>query len=449
MDHEVIQNWGNIQQILKTEFDIKEQMYRAFLANLKPSYIQDKLIVIEVDDSGYKSLLESRYYSLIKFAINMALDKDYEISFQIKSQHPKEIVPKQSVISSYYDNNEDRYHLNKRYTFENFVVGNNNQMANAAALAVAESPSNSYNPLFIYGGVGLGKTHLMHAIAHYILENHHLKVLYVSSETFTNELIQSIHSKKNEEFRKKYRNIDVLLVDDIQFISGKESTQEEFFHTFNTLHEAKKQIIISSDRPPKDIETLEERLRSRFSGGLIVDVQSPDFETRMAILKNKADFDDIDIDHEVLEYIANNVKSNIRELEGAVNKIIAFNNYNNNRSEKITMQIAEEALKDSIINASAQLINPNTILNIVSEHFSISNSEILSKKRSKEIVEPRQIVMYLCRKYTDVSYTELGKFFHRDHSTVISGFEKINEELKSNRNLQKNMDILIRKLNNR
>ncbi|AVM68646.1 chromosomal replication initiator protein DnaA [Lachnospiraceae bacterium oral taxon 500] len=449
MDNPVIHNWESIQQVLKNDFNIKEQIYNAFLADIYPAEVSGDQILIELENTGHISFLENNYSKIIQVAISMVTDKNYEIRFSLKSKK-SENTAKESVISSDYDNNEDVYHLNKRYTFENFVVGSNNKFANAAALAVAEFPSSSYNPLFIYGGVGLGKTHLMHAIAHYIFENHkHLNVLYVSSETFTNEMIQSIHSNKNEEFRRKYRNIDVLLVDDIQFISGKEGTQEEFFHTFNTLHEAKKQIIISSDRPPKDIETLEERLRSRFSGGLIVDVQPPDFETRMAILKNKTDFDLINIDDDVLEYIANNVKSNIRELEGAVNKIVAFNNYNHNRADRITMDIAEEALKDSIISVGTSLINPSVILNIVAEHFSISNAEILSKKRSKEIVEPRQIVMYLCRKLTDASYPDLGKFFNRDHSTVISGYEKICAELKSNRSLQKNMDILIKKINNR
>ncbi|MDO4765513.1 MAG: chromosomal replication initiator protein DnaA [Eubacteriales bacterium] len=449
MDNIVVQNWEKIQSVLKNEFNIKEKIYSAFIADLKPFAVVGDEIHFELEDTGHISFLESTYNKIIKVAVSMVTNQNYEIRFFLKGNAPKNII-KESVISSDYDNNEDIYHLNKRYTFDNFVVGSNNKFANAAALSVAEFPSSSYNPLFIHGGVGLGKTHLMHAIAHYILDNHkHLNVLYVSSETFTNEMIQSIRSDKNEEFRKKYRNIDVLLVDDIQFISGKESTQEEFFHTFNTLYEAKKQVIISSDRPPKDIETLEERLRSRFSGGLIVDVQPPDFETRMAILKNKTDFDLINIDNEVLEYIANNVKSNIRELEGAVNKIIAFNNYNHNRSDKITMEIAEEALKDSIINSGISLINPTTILNIVSEHFSINSAEILSKKRSKEIVEPRHIIMYLCRKLTDASYPDLGKFFNRDHSTIINGYEKIYDELKTNKNLQRNIDILTKKINNR
>lgn len=452
MDNLVIQNWDKILQVLKNDFGIKEQIYNAFLSNIEPSEIIGRDIYIDLEHSGHINFLESTYSTMIRVAVEMVTEDTYEINFRLKDKNAKKPKPimKESVISSDYDNNEDINHLNKRYTFENFVVGSNNKFANAAALAVAEFPSNSYNPLFIHGGVGLGKTHLMHAIAHYILDNHkHLNVLYVSSETFTNEMIQSIRTDKNEEFRKKYRNIDVLLVDDIQFISGKESTQEEFFHTFNTLYEAKKQIIISSDRPPKDIETLEERLRSRFSGGLLVDVQPPDFETRMAILSNKADFDSINIDNDVLEYIANNVKSNIRELEGAVNKIIAFNNYNHNRSNKITMEIAEEALRDSIINTNTNLINPNAILNIVAEHFSISNSEILGKKRSKEIAEIRQIAMYLCRTLTESSYPDLGKFFNRDHSTIISGVTKIQEEYKTNSGMQKNINILIKKINNR
>ena len=339
--------------------------------------------------------------------------------------------------------------LNPKYTFDTFVVGSNNNLAHAAALAVAESPGEIYNPLFIYGGVGLGKTHLMHAIAHFILKNDpKAKILYVTSETFTNELIDAIRNKNNittTEFREKYRNNDVLLIDDIQFIIGKESTQEEFFHTFNTLYESKKQIIISSDKPPKEIETLEERLRSRFEWGLTVDIQSPDYETRMAILRKKEEMEGYNIDNEVIKYIATHVKSNIRELEGALTKIVALSRLN---KCDITLQLAEEALKDIISPGSQREVTAELILQIVADHFGLTPLDITSQRRSKEIVYPRQITMYLCRSMMDIPLQSIGKVLGgRDHTTIIHGCEKIAADLKKDDSLKNTIEILKKKIN--
>ena len=339
--------------------------------------------------------------------------------------------------------------LNPKYTFDTFVVGSNNNLAHAAALAVAESPGEIYNPLFIYGGVGLGKTHLMHAIAHFILKNDpKAKILYVTSETFTNELIDAIRNKNNittTEFREKYRNNDVLLIDDIQFIIGKESTQEEFFHTFNTLYESKKQIIISSDKPPKEIETLEERLRSRFEWGLTVDIQSPDYETRMAILRKKEEMEGYKIDNEVIKYIATHVKSNIRELEGALTKIVALSRLN---KCDITLQLAEEALKDIISPGSQREVTAELILQIVADHFGLTPLDITSQRRSKEIVYPRQITMYLCRSMMDIPLQSIGKVLGgRDHTTIIHGCEKIAADLKKDDSLKNTIEILKKKIN--
>lgn len=343
--------------------------------------------------------------------------------------------------------NIEKANLNPRYTFDTFVVGNNNKMAHAASVAVAESPGEAYNPLFIYGGVGLGKTHLMHSIAHFVLQkNPSAKVLYVTSEYFTNELIDSIRNGNNStmsKFREKYRNIDVLLIDDIQFIIGKESTQEEFFHTFNSLHGAKKQIVISSDKPPKDMEILEDRLRSRFEWGLIVDISSPDYETRMAILRKKEELDGYKIDDEVIEYIAKNVKSNIRELEGSLNKIMAYANL---EQKEINLDLAEKVLKDIISPNQKRIITPELILDIVAEHFDLSASDLIGNKRNSKIVFPRQIAMYLCRHMTEVTLKNIGKVLGgRDHTTVMNGITKIENELETSESTREVIDILKKK----
>ena len=370
----------------------------------------------------------------------------------------EDIVPEPASANQLIQNNTNTVspatlqnaNLNPKYTFDTFVVGANNNLAHAASLAVAESPGEIYNPLFIYGGVGLGKTHLMHSIANFILKNNpKAKILYVTSEKFTNELIDAIRNKNNistTEFREKYRNNDVLLIDDIQFIIGKESTQEEFFHTFNALHEAKKQIIISSDKPPKEIETLEERLRSRFEWGLTVDIQSPDYETRMAILRKKEEMEGYNIDNEVIKYIATNIKSNIRELEGALTKIVALSKLEKNR--EIDIELAEKALKDIIAPGDKQEVTPEFIIQIVADHFNLTPLDIMSAKRSKEIVYPRQIVMYLCGDMTSESLQNIGKALGgRDHTTIIHGTKKIASELKTDENLKNTIDILKKKIN--
>ena len=344
---------------------------------------------------------------------------------------------------------DKKTNLNPKYTFDTFVIGSNNRFAHAASVAVAESPGKEYNPLFLYGGVGLGKTHLMHSVAHYILQKDPTKkVLYVTSEVFTNELIDSIRNGNNTsmtKFREKYRNIDVLLIDDVQFIIGKESTQEEFFHTFNALHSANKQIIISSDRPPKDMETLEARLQSRFEWGLIADISSPDYETRMAILRKKEELDGYNIDDEVIRYIATNIKSNIRELEGALNKLVALSNL---EKREINISMAEEVLKDIISPNSKREVTPQVILDVVAEHYGVSSSDIIGSKRNSEIVVPRQIVMYLCREITDTSYKAIGILLgNRDHSTIISGDSKVRDKLASgDSSLKSNIDTIKKKL---
>ena len=320
--------------------------------------------------------------------------------------------------------------LNPKYTFDSFVVGNNNRFAHAAALAVAEAPATAYNPLFIYGGVGLGKTHLMHAIANEILiNNRNANILYVTSEKFTNQLINAIKDAKNEMFRNKYRNIDVLLIDDIQFIAGKERIQEEFFHTFNTLHESGKQIIISSDRPPKDIKLLEDRLKSRFEWGLIADISNPDYETRLAILRKKAQLDNIIIDDDILCDIATKIDSNIRELEGVLNKLIAKASLTNTH---ITMEMAERAIND-VVTSGEKVLSIDLIQETIAKYFNITVEELKGVKRSNDVTFPRQIAMYLCRSIADLPLTKIGDGFgKRDHTTVIHACNKIEKEIQNN-----------------
>lgn len=448
MDHPVMEKWDDIKNLLRYESDISIISYKTFLEKLEPIKVIDNLIILEADDQMAINVIEKKYVKTIQMAISEVMDSMFDVRFVLPNQEinldSKAKVPNQTGFPKYGINEETN--LNSRYIFDTFVVGNNNKFAHAASLAVAEAPAEAYNPLFIYGGVGLGKTHLMHSIAHFILDDDKdAKVLYVSSEKFTNELINSIRDDKNEEFRQKYRNIDILLVDDIQFIAGKERTQEEFFHTFNTLYEAKKQIIISSDRPPKEIETLEERLRSRFEWGLIADIQAPDFETRVAILRKKAELENIDLPDDVMQYVANNVKSNIRELEGAVNKILAYSRLL--LPEEITKEMAEAALKDLISPQEQTQVTYQLILEIVSEHYNVTPSDIVSKKRPREIAYPRQIVMYLCRKLTDMSLPKIGEVIgKRDHTTVLHGYEKINSELKSDPSLKNTIDILTKKI---
>lgn len=454
MIDKIKENWEKILLILKEEHEVSDVSYRTWLQPLTPYSFKGNTVTIIVPEQTFLAYVKKKYGLLLKVTISEFLDQDCDVDFKVKDQIEEE---KQAQAPSLIQKNKavvspdviQSANLNPKYTFDTFVVGSNNNLAHAAALAVAESPGEIYNPLFIYGGVGLGKTHLMHAIAHFILKNNpSAKILYVSSETFTNELIDAIRNKNNittTEFREKYRNNDVLLIDDIQFIIGKESTQEEFFHTFNTLYESKKQIIISSDKPPKEIETLEERLRSRFEWGLTVDIQSPDYETRMAILRKKEEMEGYNIDNEVIKYIATNIKSNIRELEGALNKLVALSNL---EKREINISMAEEVLKDIISPNQKREVTPQVILEVVAEHYGISVSDIIGGKRNAEIVTPRQVVMYLCREITDTPYKAIGILLgNRDHSTIINGDGKVRKQLQANDgSLKNNIDIIRKKL---
>ena len=420
--------WNQMLKLIKSE--LTEVSFNTWLKTIDPISMNNEQIVLSAPNDFTKGILEARYLTLITNGIQQVTNKNYKIKFII----PGEDIITNSGQTTYDKTNSaslSKSQLNPKYIFDTFVIGNSNRFAHAASLAVAEAPAKAYNPLFIYGGVGLGKTHLMHAVGHYIhKQNPKAKVVYVSSEKFTNELINSIRDDKNADFRTKYRNIDVLLIDDIQFIAGKERTQEEFFHTFNALHEANKQIIISSDRTPKEIPTLEDRLISRFEWGLIADIQAPDLETRIAILRKKATVDKIDVSNDVTLYIATKIRSNIRELEGALTRVIAFSSLTN---REITVELADEALKDIISNKRPMQINIKFIKEIVSKYYNIKFEDFSSKKRTRTIAYPRQIAMYLSRELTDLSLPKIGyEFGGRDHTTVIHAYDKISNDIKNN-----------------
>lgn len=449
------EKWDKILESIRDDNELSNVAFKTWLLPLKVFRIEGNILKITAPFEQAATYVENKYKTFLYVAVAEAMGEEYEIRIitedealkekPLESETPKKAAaaPAPKVAE------EQKTNLNPRYTFDTFVIGSNNRFAHAAALAVAESPGKEYNPLFLYGGVGLGKTHLMHSVAHYILQQDPTKkVLYVTSEVFTNELIDSIRNGNNNSmtaFREKYRNIDVLLIDDVQFIIGKESTQEEFFHTFNALHSANKQIIISSDRPPKDMETLEARLQSRFEWGLIADISSPDYETRMAILRKKEELDGYNIDDEVIRYIATNIKSNIRELEGALNKLVALSNL---EKREINISMAEEVLKDIISPNQKREVTPQVILDVVAEHYGISVSDIIGGKRNAEIVTPRQVVMYLCREITDTPYKAIGILLgNRDHSTIINGDGKVRKQLQANDgSLKNNIDIIRKKL---
>ncbi|MDO4268426.1 MAG: chromosomal replication initiator protein DnaA [Eubacteriales bacterium] len=449
------EKWEQVLKYLKEEYEISKVSFETWLLPLKIYSIKQpgNVVQIIVPDANFLGYIKKKYSVMLKVSIEEVtgipcdtVEFIVEDEIEGSSSGNQLIDNGQNAVSPVTLQNAN---LNPKYTFDSFVVGANNNLAHAASLAVAESPGEIYNPLFIYGGVGLGKTHLMQSIANFILKNNpKAKILYVTSEKFTNELIDAIRNKNNistTEFREKYRNNDVLLIDDIQFIIGKESTQEEFFHTFNALHEAKKQIIISSDKPPKEIETLEERLRSRFEWGLTVDIQSPDYETRMAILRKKEDMEGYNIDNEVIKYIATNIKSNIRELEGALTKIVALSKLEKNR--EINIALAEKALKDIIAPGDKKDITPEFIIEIVADHFNLTPLDLTSQRRNKEIVYPRQIAMYLCRSMTETGLQNIGKAMGgRDHTTILHGIEKITSDLEGNPTLQNTIDILRKKI---
>ena len=434
---ELEQIWEEALKMIEEE--TSPVSFATWIQPIVPCGIIGNKIILQVKESFLKEIIEKRHLPLIRTAIKMVTKNEYDI--MITTEEEQNAGNLHNLAAEKPAENELARNLNPKYVFDSFVVGNSNRMAHAASLPVADSPAQAYNPLFLYGNSGLGKTHLMHSIGHFILDrNPQAKVLYVTSETFTNELINSIQNNKNEEFRNKYRNIDVLLIDDVQFIIGKESTQEEFFHTFNALHSANKQIIISSDRPPKDMETLEARLRSRFEWGLIADVQPPDYETRIAILKKKAERDNLTVPDDLMAYIAKNIASNIRELGGALTRIVAFATLTN---QDISIALAENSLKDIFSENSATPLTPELIQQVVAEYYNIRVEDIQGSKKPKNIAFPRQVSMYLCRKLLDISLPKIGESFGgRDHTTVIYAISKIEKQLESDEGLQKTVHAL-------
>ena len=444
----IIEKWDQILNTVKKEHEISDISFDTWMRPLEVYALEgNTLYILAPFEQMALSYIQKKYYLPLKVAICEILEIEYDIQFILpeyaKSLNVKKPTKKVSSLNGSYSN------LNPNYTFDTFVVGNNNRFAQSASLAVAESPGETYNPIYIYGGPGLGKTHLMHSIGHFILDqNPDSKVIYVTSEQFTNEVIESIrngNASSMTKFRDKYRTVDVLMIDDIQFIIGKESTQEEFFHTFNALQTQGKQIILTSDKPPKEMETLEERIRSRFEWGLMADIGVPDYETRMAILRKKAESDDFEIDDEILNYIANNIKSNVRELEGALNKLLAYNNLVNT---SITIEIAEKELQNFITPDKPKEITPQLIIEVVTEHFHISMDQMVSKSRTSEIARPRQIAMFLCHKMTDIPLDTIGSLLGgRDHSTIIHGIKKIKEEYETNDSTRSLIDTIKKKIN--
>ena len=405
--------------------------YATWIKNLEIESVNDNKIVLVALSKIQKDAIETRLYDLICNTFNFITNKTCDIKIIVKDESSREEYEEEQVNYTSTENYSNS-NLNPKYTFDNFVIGNSNKFAQAAAVAVSESPVTAYNPLFIYGGVGLGKTHLMHAIGNSILrKNKNSNILYVTSEKFTNQLINSIKDNNVAQFKEKYRNVDVLLIDDIQFIAGKERIQEEFFHTFNPLHESGKQIILSSDKPPKDIPLLEDRLKSRFEWGLIADISNPDYETRLAILRKKAQLDNIIVDDEILSNIATRIDSNIRELEGTLNKLIATSSLTNS---PITIEMAERAIKD-IVAQQEKVISSEFIQDTVAKYFNISAKDLRGSKRSNDIAFPRQIAMYLCRNVAQMSLPQIGKDFgKRDHTTVMHACNKIESDIKENSN---------------
>ncbi|SHG72813.1 chromosomal replication initiator protein DnaA [Ornithinibacillus halophilus] len=431
----------------KIEEKISKPSFETWLKNTKADSLEGKVLTISAPNEFARDWLEEQYTQLISNILVEITGAKLTIKFIIPDTFTEgEINPEPKPIPKVNDSPDNTKNmLNPKYTFDTFVIGSGNRFAHAASLAVAEAPAKAYNPLFIYGGVGLGKTHLMHAIGHYVKEhNKDAKVVYISSEKFTNEFINAIMDNKTINFRNKYRNVDILLIDDIQFIAGKESTQEEFFHTFNALHEENKQIIISSDRPPKEIPTLEDRLRSRFEWGLITDITPPDLETRIAILTKKAKAEGLDIPNEVMLYIANQIDTNIRELEGALIRVVAYSSLVN---KDIDAALAADALKDIIPSSKPKVITIKRIMEVVGETYSVKLEDFIAKKRTKSIAFPRQIAMYLSREMTDFSLPKIGdEFGGRDHTTVIHAHEKISKLLDKDSLLAKEIDELIEKI---
>ena len=445
----VIEKWDEIINTVKREYDISDVSFDTWIRPLEIFAIEDNTIYILVlSEQMALGYISKKYLTPLRVTIVEITKIEYNIEFilpdQAKKLKVKNIQPKKAASL-----NGESSNLNPNYTFDTFVVGNNNRFAHSAALAVAESPGETFNPLYIYGGPGRGKTHLLHSIGHFILnKNPEKKVIYVTSEEFTNEVIESIrngNSSSMTKFRDKYRKVDVLMIDDIQFIIGKESTQDEFFHTFNALQTQGKHIIITSDKPPKEMETLEERIRYRFEWGLMADIGAPEYETRMAILRKKAELDQIDISDDVLNYIATNIKYNVRELEGALNKLVAYNKLVNT---PITIEIAEKELQNIITPDKPREITPQLIIEVVSEHYNITVDQMISKTRSNDIAKPRQIAMYLCKNMTDSPLDSIGELLGgRDHSTIIHGIRKVTEKYESNETTRNTIETIKKKIN--
>ncbi|RQD72641.1 MAG: chromosomal replication initiator protein DnaA [Tindallia sp. MSAO_Bac2] len=455
MDQQLTQIWNETLDVIEQE--MTGVSFNTWIKVIEPLQVKDDAnqIVFKAPNQFIKNILSDRYLILIKNAIKEVTSCSYDVVFQLPEEEQTADASlvtevkedKAEEKNSTYENSRIQVpsnNLNPKYIFDTFVVGNSNRFAHAASVAVSEAPAKAYNPLFIYGGVGLGKTHLMHAIGHYILQNNRdMKVYYSSSETFTNELINSIRDDRNIEFRNKYRNVDVLLIDDIQFIANKERTQEEFFHTFNALHQYNKQIIISSDRPPKEIPTLEERLRSRFEWGLIADIQPPDYETRIAILRKKAHLEQLNVSDDVLLFIAKKIQSNIRELEGALNRIVVHCKLHNN---ELNIDTASTIINEVFTTKSKQ-ITVSFIKEYVSNQYSVRPEDLDSSKRTRSIAFPRQIAMYLTRELTDLSLPKIGsEFGNRDHTTVMHAHDKIVNEMENDDSLKHRIEKMLQEI---
>lgn len=431
MDYDLNSVWEQCLSVLEGE--VTPVGFSTWIKVLKPVSMDNVSFTLSVESPLVKNMVEMRYKDLIKNTLNVITGRIFNV-FITQSASPVYENTKTEPMSTY-----------EKYTFDNFVVGNSNRFAQSAALAVAEAPAYAYNPLFLYGGVGLGKTHLMHSISNYIKQNDpNVKIAFLSAETFTNELINSIKDNKNQEFRNKYRNIDVLLVDDIQFIAGKTTTEEEFFHTFNTLHEANKQIVLSSDRPPHEIRTLEERLRSRFGWGLICDIQPPDYETRIAILRKKAQNENISVNDEIIEFIAQKVKSNIRELEGVFNRVVAYRGLIN---KDITLEVAMEALKN-YGDGRERKITPEYIIDSCAKFYNVKKEDIYSDKRNKDITFARQVCIYIIREITKMSLPKTGAIFGKDHTTALYAIKKLTAEMEKDISVKINIEGLMNDIKN-
>ena len=446
---DIKENWDLIKETLKTEYDLSEISYNTWVKPLRFHSVDHDVVTIMIpsDQAHALKYISSKYKSYFQVTVSEMFNHTYDIEFILEKNADDEMM---SAPGNVYNINYENANLNSKYRFDTFVVGGNNKFAHSASLAVAESPGVAYNPLYLYGGAGLGKTHLMHSIGHFILEhNPDMKVLYVTSEQFTNEVIESIRSgnaSKMTKLREKYRTVDVLLIDDVQFIIGKESTQEEFFHTFNVLHSAGKQIILSSDKPPKEMETLEERFRSRFEWGLIADIQPPDYETRMAILRRKVTQENLDVSDEVLGLVAERVYSNIRDLEGSLNRVLAYAKFIN---KPITASLAENVLKDYVSGSKQRTVTPELIRRVVCDFYSVSPAEMEAGRRERRIAYPRQIAMYLTRILTESSFPEIGALYGgRHYSTVMYACEQIEKSIETDAKLKKTVDDLTEKIMN-